>query len=246
MNQDNRFQCSAAIIAQNNGNKNPEEVVTMFDICSSHHFVTTSTAKKRSLKKVCMYEVGNYRKIYAIAVPDDPGLGTRNKPDNVKFANLCKAFKIHHNQVEITYSPIRLLLDLKAHSLQAQLLPQFTSPIYPNMGVYSSPLCVKKFFVWVINTDTNDTNEDFFANKIPLTGIRKFLDSEWDFHIGDPKCKNCQVSSECKFCKYLSKPTSLTELVEAEKLANFVKIEDENNKNKLSLAEQKPFKLSWI
>ena len=171
-------------------------------------------------------------------MPDDPGLGTRNKPDNVKFANLCKAFKIHHDQVEKTYGPIGLLLGLKAHSLQAQLLPQFTSPIYPNMGVYSSPLCVKKFFVGVMNTDTDHTNEDVFANKITLTGIRKFLDSELDFHIEDPKCKNCQVSNECKFCKYLSKPTSLTELVEAEKLENSVKIEEENNKKKFTVNYQ--------
>ena len=112
---------------------------------------------------------------------------SERQTDSVKFTNLCKAFKIHHDQVEKTYGPIGLFLGLKAHSLQAQLLPQFTSPIYPNMGVYSSPLCVKKFFVGVMNTDTDHTNEDVFANKITLTGIRKFLDSELDFHIEDSK-----------------------------------------------------------
>ena len=80
MNQDNRFQCSAAIVAQNNGKKNPEEVVTMFDICSSHHFVTTSTAKKLSLKKVGIHSgdlhtIENIKllnnNIYTLKVLDD-------------------------------------------------------------------------------------------------------------------------------------------------------------------------------
>ena len=82
VNQDNRFQCSAGIVAQNNGNKNPEGIVAMFDLCSSHHFITTSTAKKLSLKKVGIHSgdlhtIENVKllnnNIYTIKVLDDLG-----------------------------------------------------------------------------------------------------------------------------------------------------------------------------
>ena len=44
------------VTAQNHGNTKTEEIITMFDLCSSHHFITSKTVKTLNLKKSGIFE----------------------------------------------------------------------------------------------------------------------------------------------------------------------------------------------
>ena len=103
--------------------------------------------------------------------------------------------------------------------------------------MYNSPLTSKKFFVGVLDTEVNCFN--VVANKTTLTGTKTFLDIERRLTIDDPKCRDCSKVNDCRLCKNIRKPASITELLEGEKLENSIHVipNSESPPNKKILVE---------
>ena len=242
----NRMTCVAQVTAKSNAkNKESDKMLSMFDLCATHHFILQSAANRLRLKKsgtfrgtirtihgveekVCdKYEVklkdesGNYRTIEAIVLDV---IGFKPEIDQQRFKRLCKSFNIEERFMDQTHGQVEIIIGLKAQSLQAYKLVKFDSDLYPEVGIYTSVLTKKHFFVGCLDTTKDDLNVD--CNKITVTTFKKFIEAEEAIQIEDPKCFSCSKVADCKNCKNLKKPASISELVEGSKMIEKVEVED--------------------
>ena len=252
--KNSNLTCVGEVSMKQHNNSNVSRTLAMFDVCSSHCFILEKQAQKLNLPEVGTFqglvktmngakrmtlpkysvklqkEDGQFVSVIAVGINE---IGFKPKIENVRYERLCSAFNIPIKSIDSGHGEVTMLIGVKAQSIQASKVANFTSEKYPEVGVYSSPLLKKYIFVGCAETcDQTDSDDEMDINKISLHEFKNFIDCEEQVVIQDVKCEACSKTGGCRQCKDMKNPVSLKELHEAELMKKDIHVCDVTGEKK--------------
>ena len=119
------------------------------------------------------------------------------------------------SEVDNSHGECDILLGLKCQSLMAFKVAEFQSDIFPEVGIYQSPILEKLMFVGsshqaepAVNLSTATSSN--FRCETSDNQLRDYLAREEQISINDILCENClKPSIDCANCKTARNQTCL-------------------------------------
>ena len=74
-------------------------------------------------------------------------IGFKQSIETIRFNRLCNAFGLKPSEVDNSHGECDILLGLKCQSLMAFKVAEFQSDVFPEVGIYQSPILEKLMFV---------------------------------------------------------------------------------------------------
>ena len=249
---DRTYTCVGKGKALHRDGKTHVSVHVMCDNCSTDTWVSEQIAAALKLKRLPAW-VGQLRTIDGIKsvtlpavelrlVRIDTGqivtiealvtkkIGFKQSIETIRFNRLCSAFGLKPSEVDNSHGECDILLGLKCQSLMAFKVAEFQSDIFPEVGIYQSPILEKLMFVGsshqaepAVNLSTATSSN--FRCETSDNQLRDYLAREEQININDILCENClKPSLDCANCKAARNQTNLQELEEDERIRNALQI----------------------
>ena len=161
-------------------------------------------------------------------------IGFKPKILSQRFERLFHAFGLNPEQVESSCGKCELLIGVKNQSVQVAKIANFKSSLYPEVGIYQSPLLSKLIFVGAdsrvdatvnLCSETSVFKTSVFNCQSMDLKIHNFLEAEKTLPLQDVLCDTYEKNKDCTSCKAAKRESIFQEMAEEDMIKSALQLE---------------------